>query len=295
MSRKTRRKLFSNFMLFVSFLTAAYGIFWLFWILGSLVVNGFKYLGPELVYLDPTPPGEEGGGLRPAFVGHLIITSLATVMGVPVGIMAGIYFAEYGRNSKFFMTLRQITDIMVSTPSILMGAVVYAVLVKPVGHFNGFSGAVALALLMLPVIAITTDEMLKLVPKEMREAAYALGAYKWQVIKNVVMKAAKVGILTGVILGVARIAGETAPLLFTSFNNNVLTFDLRDPMASLTVTMFNYVMGPYHYWHQQAWAAAFILTMGVLLLSIIARVLLHRNILEPLFYIVRSITGKKGV
>jgi phosphate transport system permease protein len=192
------------------------------------------------------------------------------------------------------MTLRQITDIMVSTPSILMGAVVYAVLVKPVGHFNGFSGSVALALLMLPVIAITTDEMLKLVPREMREAAYALGAYKWQVIKNVVMRAAKVGILTGVILGVARIAGETAPLLFTSFNNNTLTFDLKDPMASLTVTMFNYVMGPYHYWHQQSWAAAFILTMGVLLLSIIARVLLHRNLLEPLFYIVRSITGKKG-
>jgi phosphate transport system permease protein len=294
MSRKTRRKLFSNFMLFVSFLTAAYGIFWLFWILGSLVVNGFKYLSPELIYLDPTPPGEEGGGLRPAFVGHLIITSLATVMGVPVGIMAGIYFAEYGMHSRFFMTLRQITDIMVSTPSILMGAVVYAVLVKPVGHFNGFSGAVALALLMLPVIAITTDEMLKLVPREMREAAYALGAYKWQVIKGVVMRAAKVGILTGVLLGVARIAGETAPLLFTSFNNNVLTFDLRDPMASLTVTMFNYVMGPYHYWHQQSWAAAFILTMGVLLLSIIARVLLHRNLLEPLFYIVRSITGKKG-
>jgi len=294
MSRKTRRKLFSNFMLFVSFLTAAYGIFWLFWILGSLFINGFKYLSPELVYLDPNPPGEEGGGLRPAFVGHLIITFLATIMGVPVGIMAGIYFAEYGRNSKFFMTLRQITDIMVSTPSILMGAVVYAVLVRPVGHFNGFSGAVALALLMLPVIAITTDEMLKLVPKEMREAAYALGAYKWQVIKNVVMRAAKVGILTGVLLGVARIAGETAPLLFTSFNNNVLTFDLRDPMASLTVTMFNYVMGPYHYWHQQSWAAAFILTMGVLLTSIIARLLLHRNLLEPLFYIVRSITSKKG-
>jgi phosphate transport system permease protein len=294
MSRKTRRKLFSNFMLFVSFLTAAYGIFWLFWILGSLFINGFKYLSPELVYLDPTPPGQEGGGLRPAFVGHLIITSLATVIGVPMGIMAGIYFAEYGRNSEFFMTLRQITDIMVSTPSILMGAVVYAVLVRPVGHFNGFSGAVALALLMLPVIAITTDEMLKLVPKEMREAAYALGAYKWQVIKGVVMRAAKVGILTGVLLGVARIAGETAPLLFTSFNNNVLTFDLRDPMASLTVTMFNYVMGPYHYWHQQSWAAAFILTVGVLLLSIVARVLLHRNLLEPLFYIVRSITGKKG-
>lgn len=293
---KAYRKFLNVFMLSLSSLMALYGIFWLFWILGSLFLNGLKYLKPELVYLDPTPPGMEGGGLRPAFVGHLIITSLATFMGVPMGIMAGVYFSEYGRESAFFRVLRQITDIMVSTPSIIMGAVVYAVLVKPLGHFNGLSGAVALALLMMPVIAITTDEMLKLVPQQMREAAYALGAYKWQVISKVVFRAAKVGILTGVILGVARIAGETAPLLFTSFNNNFLSLNLLKPMASLTVTMFNYVMGPYHYWHQQAWAAAFILTMGVLVLSVIARVLLHRDIISPIAYIARSIVrrNRKG-
>lgn len=290
---KTYRKFINFFMLFLSSLMALYGIFWLFWILGSLFINGLKYLKPELVYLDPTPPGMEGGGLRPAFVGHLIITSLATLLGVPIGIMAGVYFSEYGRNSAFFKVLRQITDIMVSTPSIIMGAVVYALLVKPLGHFNGLSGAVALALLMVPVIAVTTDEMLKLVPQQLREAAYALGAYKWQVIKSVVFRSAKVGILTGVILGVARIAGETAPLLFTAFNNNFLNLNLLKPMASLTVTMFNYVMGPYHYWHEQAWASAFILTMGVLILSIIAKLLLHGSLLKPIGYVARSFARKQ--
>ncbi len=291
--KKTYRKFLNFFMLFLSSLMAFYGIFWLFWILGSLFINGIKYLKPELVYLDPTPPGVEGGGLRPAFVGHFIITSLATLIGIPAGIMAGIFFSEYGRNSTFFKVLRQITDIMVSTPSIIMGAVVYALLVKPIGHFNGLSGAVALALLMMPVIAVTTDEMLRLVPQQMREAAYALGAYKWQVIKDVVFRAAKVGILTGVLLGVARITGETAPLLFTALNNNSLNLDLMKPMASLTVTIFNYVMGPYDYWHKQAWASAFILTMGVLLLSVIAKTVLNGNILKPLSHIARSFT-KKG-
>jgi len=290
---KRRRKITNFVMLFLSGAMALYGIFWLFWILGSLFINGLKYLRPELLYLDPTPPGVEGGGLRPAFVGHLIITSLATLIGVPIGIMAGTYFAEYGGNSVFSRVLRQITDIMVSSPSIVIGAVVYAILVKPIGHFNGLSGGVALALLMMPVIAVTTDEMLKLVPQSMREAAYALGAYKWQTILQVVFRAAKVGILTGILLGVARIAGETAPLLFTSFNNNFLTFDLFKPMASLTVTIFNYVMGPYNYWHEQAWAAAFILTMGVLLLSIIAKLILHGKITNPLTYIAKSFFNKE--
>ncbi|MGB9874064.1 MAG: PstA family ABC transporter permease, partial [Hydrogenobacter sp.] len=195
--------------------------------------------------------------------------------------------------NKLFVIFRQITDIMVSTPSIVMGAVVYALLVKPIGHFNGLAGAIALALLMIPVIAITTDEMLKFVPQQMREAAYALGAYQWQVIKSVTIRAAKVGILTGVLLGIARISGETAPLLFTALNNTYLSLDLMKPMASLTVTIFVYVMGPYEYWHQQAWAAAFVLTMGVLLLSIVARLALHGNLLKPLTYIVRSFTRSK--
>ncbi len=287
--RKRYRKVVNLLMLSLSGLLTVYGVFWLFWILGSLFISGIKYFSPELVYLDPTPAGMEGGGLRPAFVGHFILTTLATIIGVPIGLMAGIYFAEYGKDSDFFRVLRHITDIMVSTPSIIMGAVVYAVLVKPIGHFNGLSGAVALALLMVPVVAVTTDEMLKLVPQQMREAAYALGAYKWQMIKSVTLRAAKVGVLTGILLGVARISGETAPLLFTSFNNAFLNFNLMKPMASITVTTFNYVMGPYHYWHQQAWAASLILTLGVLMLSIFARLILHGKITNPFAFMFKRI------
>jgi phosphate transport system permease protein len=270
-----RRKLISKFFLTISALAALYGIFWLFWILSDLFIYGFKYIHLDLLAKDMNPAGVEGGGLRHAFVGHIIITSVATVMGVIVGITAGVFFAEYGRDSKFAQTLRNITDIMVSTPSIVMGALVYAVLVKPLGHFIALGGSIALALIMMPVIAITTDEMLKLVPGMMREAAYALGAYKWQIITKVTIRSAKVGILTGVILGVARITGETAPLLFTSFNNNFFTTNIFKPMASLTVTVFQYVSGPYDYWHEQAWAASLILTLSVLLLFIIAKVILH--------------------
>ncbi|MFN3812997.1 MAG: phosphate ABC transporter permease PstA [Aquificaceae bacterium] len=290
--RKGYRKIVNIIMLSLSGLLTVYGIFWLFWILGSLLISGIKYFSPELVYLDPNPAGVEGGGLRPAFVGHFILTTLATIIGVPIGLMAGVYFAEYGRERAFFRVLRHITDIMVSTPSIIMGAFVYAVLVKPIGHFNGLSGAVALSLLMVPVVAVTTDEMLKLVPQQMREAAYALGAYKWQMIRSVTLRAVKVGILTGILLGVARISGETAPLLFTSFNNTFLNLNLMKPMASITVTTFNYVMGPYHYWHQQAWAASLILTLGILMLSLFSRLVLHGKITNPFAYMFKRI--KKG-
>lgn len=191
--------------------------------------------------------------------------------------LAGIFFAEYGQNSKIFRIARNIVDVMVSNPSIVIGAVVYAILVHPVGHFMGIAGSVALAILMIPVIVITTDEMMKLVPRETREAAYALGAQPWQVSFQVVLKAAKVGVLTGVILGVARISGETAPLLFTSFNNSFTTYNIGQPMASLTVTVFQYAMGPYDEWHKQAWAASFILTFGVLIASITARYLIQRK------------------
>jgi phosphate transport system permease protein len=276
-----KRKLINNIMLFISFLAALYGLFWLFWILGTLFLNGFKYLTLDLFLQDPTPPGIEGGGLRHAFVGHFIITSLATLIGIPVGVCAGIYFAEYGRNSKIFMALKNITDIMVSTPSIIMGAVMYALMVVPFKQFNALSGVFALALLMVPVISITTYEMLDLVPHTLREAAYALGAYKWQIIKDVTIRAAKVGILTGILLGVARISGETAPLLFTSFNNAYLSFDLFKPMSTLTVTIFNYIMGPYEYWHRQAWAASLFLTLFVLVLSLLAKSILHFGTLNP--------------
>lgn len=269
-----KRKILNKVMLFISFLAAIYGIFWLFWILGTLFLNGFKHISISLFIEEPAPPGIEAGGLKHAFIGHIIITLLACFIGIPIGILSGIYYSEYGRVSKFFRTLRNITDIMVSTPSIIMGAVMYALLVVPFKQFNALSGSLALAMLMVPVISKTTEEMLKLVPFTLREAAYALGAYKWQTIKDVVLRSAKFGILTGVLLGVARISGETAPLLFTSFNNQYVSFDIFKPMASLTVTIFNYAMSPYEYWHNQAWAASFCLAIFVLILSIFAKILI---------------------
>jgi len=269
------RKLKSNFILFLTFLTALYGLVWLIWIITDVTIKGFSNLSLDLLLKDPTPPGVEGGGLKHAFVGHFIITSLAVVLGVPVGIAAGVFFTEYGRYSRFVSFLRNMTDSIVSLPSIIVGTFVYAVMVKPVAHFFALSGSVSLALLMLPVIAITTAQILKMVPDSLREAAYALGAYKWQVIKDVSLAAAKRGILTGVILGIARITGETAPLLFTSFNNNFTTYNVFEPMASLTVTIFVYVMGPYDDWHRKAWAASLILTIGTLMFFILAKILVR--------------------
>ncbi len=271
----SKRKAVNFIMLSLSTLTALYGLIWLFWILADVIVNGLRFVSPDLFLNDPAPPGVEGGGLRHAFVGHFIITALATLIGVPIGIGAGLFFAEYGRHSKLAGYLRSVTDVIVSFPSIVVGTLVYAILVKPVGHFMGIAGSVALALLMIPVIAITTDEILRLVPNSLREAGYALGAYRWQVVKDITLPAAKRGILTGVILGIARIAGETAPLLFTSFNSNFLTFNPFEAMASLTVTIFQYAMGPYKEWHGQAWAAAFILTAGTLLFFITAKAIVH--------------------
>ncbi len=270
-----KRKVINVVMLTLSTLTAMYGLVWLFWILGDVLLNGFRFISLQLFLNDPTPPGIEGGGLRHAFVGHFIITSLAALIGVPIGIGTGIFFAEYGRHSKLIKTFRNITDVLVSFPSIVIGTFVYALMVKPLGHFSAISGSVSLALLMIPVIAITTDEILKLVPNSLREAGYALGAHRWQVIKDISISAAKRGILTGVILGIARISGETAPLLFTSFNNNFFSLDITKPMASLTVTIFQYAMGPYEEWHRQAWAASLVLTFGTLLFFITAKAVVH--------------------
>ena len=270
-----KRKILNILMLTLSTLTAMYGLLWLSWILGDVLINGFKFISLQLFLNDPTPPGIGGGGLRHAFVGHFIITSLGTLIGVPIGIGTGIFLGEYGRHSKIVRTLRNITDVLVSLPSIVVGTFVYALMVKPLGHFSAISGSVSLALLMIPVIAITTDEILKLVPNSLREAGYALGAHRWQVIKDISIPAAKRGILTGVILGIARISGETAPLLFTSFNNNFFSLDVTKPMASLTVTIFQYAMGPYEEWHRQAWAASLILTFGTLLFFIAAKAVVH--------------------
>ncbi len=266
-----KRKVKSHIMLTLSTLTALYGIIWLFWILLDVVIEGFSYLSTDLFLKEPVPAGMEGGGLRHAFIGHFIITSIATIIGVPLGIGAGIFFAEYGRGKVLVKVLRNVTDVIVSFPSIVVGTLIYAVMVKPVGHFMGVSGSVALSLLMVPVIAITTSEILRLVPDSLREAGFALGARRWQVIKDISLQAGKRGILTGVILGIARITGETAPLLFTSFNNNFTTLNPLEPMASLTVTIFQYAMGPYEEWHGQAWSSALVLTFGTLIFFLVAK------------------------
>jgi phosphate transport system permease protein len=280
----------SNVMMILSTLAALYGIVFLGWILISVLYHGYQSLNLQFFTQDPVPPGMPGGGLKMAFIGQFLITVVAALIGTPIGIMAGIFLAEYGRGTWWAMFVRNLSDIVISMPAIVIGAAVYVILVAPLHSFNGLSGSVALSILSLPYITIATDEMLKLVPKEMREAAYALGAYKHYVIRKVTMRAAKTGILTGVILGLARMAGEAAPLLFTSFNNDHTTFNLLKPMATLTITIFIYATGPYHEWHEQAWAAGFVLTFGVLIAVIIAKFLVHGgSFTAPFMYVARRI------
>ncbi|SMP11674.1 phosphate transport system permease protein [Desulfurobacterium pacificum] len=270
-----RRKLANAVVLFLSTAAALFGIMWLFWILGTLLYKGLSTLSLEVFIGNPPAPGDNTGGLKHAIVGQTLIVLTATVIGIPLGILAGTYLSEYGKGSKLANFIRDMSDVMMSVPSIVVGTFIYAILVKPVGHFMGFAGALSLAIMMIPIILRTTDDMLRMVPPELREAAYALGATKFKVIKDVVYRSAITGILTGVILAVARIGGETAPLLFTSFNNNFFTLDMTQPMASLTVTMYDYAMSPYEYWQKLAWAAAIILTFGVLGANILGRVIAH--------------------
>ncbi|WP_076713060.1 phosphate ABC transporter permease PstA [Desulfurobacterium indicum] len=266
-----RRKIVNNIVLIFSTFAAIFGILWLIWILGTLIYKGGSTLSWEVFVGNPPAPGDNTGGLKHAIIGQFLIVSIAVVIGVPIGILAGTFLSEYGKNSRLANIVRDISDILMSVPSIVIGTFVYAILVEPFGHFMGISGSVALAIMMLPIIVRTTDDMLNMVPGELREAAYALGATKSKVITSVVYKGAITGIITGVILAVARIGGETAPLLFTSFNNNFLTYNVFQPMASLTVTMYDYAMSPYQYWQKLAWAAAIILTFGVLALNLIGR------------------------
>jgi len=270
-----RRKLINAVVLFLSTLAALFGLMWLFWILGTLLYKGLSSLSLEVFIGNPPAPGDNTGGLKHAIVGQTLIVLIATVIGIPIGILAGTYLSEYGKGSRLANWVRDLSDIMMSVPSIVIGTFIYAVLVKPVGHFMGIAGSLALAIMMIPIILRTTDDMLRMVPPELREAAYALGATKFQVIKDVVYRAAVTGIITGVILAVARIGGETAPLLFTSFNNNFFTLNVFQPMASLTVTMYDYAMSPYKYWQELAWAAAIILTFGVLGANILGRIIAH--------------------
>ena len=345
-----RRKIISLIALSLSTGAALFGLFWLIFILFDVIRNGIAGLSLDLFLKDPAPPGVEGGGLRNAFIGQLEIVFFATIIGVPLGILAGTFIAEYARGTKFARVVSILSDIMVSVPSIVVGTFIYSILVKPIGSinlggflgvlflsvviaiifggilnfvvnrilnnisiknpatvklinllvvlttvlfglitfivlfpkfvdkiygFNGWAGASALAFIMIPVVLRTTEDMLTLVPWTLREAAFALGASYYRVIKDIVYRSAITGIITGVILSISRVAGETAPLLFTSFNNQFFTTNMNEPIASLTVMIFTYAMGPYEDWHKQAWASALVITLFILLITVIARSIIH--------------------
>jgi len=346
-----RRKLISSIALAISTGTALLGLFWLGFIIFDILRHGIAGLSLDLFTKDPVPAGMEGGGLRNAFIGQLEIVFFATIMGVPLGILAGTFIAEYARGTKIARTISILSDIMVSVPSIVVGTFIYAILVKPVGNinyggllavaflsaiisiifggilnfisnkifssviivedekklklvnmiialitaifgifvfiilatkmvdkistFNGWAGASALAFIMIPVVLRTTEDMLSLVPWTLREAAFALGASYYRVIKDIVYRSAITGILTGVILSISRVAGETAPLLFTSFNNSYLTTNMNEAIASLTVTIYQYATGPYEDLHKQAWAASLVITLFILGITLIARTIIH--------------------
>jgi phosphate transport system permease protein len=277
MTHTQKRLIINNIVLALSTLSALIGIAFLFWILYVLVANGIDAINWEIFSFEGAPPGYEESGLKHALIGQLILVTTATLFGVPLGVMAGTYLSEYGQNSKLAETIRDISDIMMSAPSIVIGAFVYAVVVMPMGNFSGWAGSIALAIIMIPIILRTTDDMLQLVPNTLREAAFALGAPKYKVIIQVVYRGAKAGVLTGILLGIARVGGETAPLLFTSFNDNFMSTDMSEPMASLTVTMYNYATSPYDDWQKLGWAAAFILSMFILGLNIIGRLILLKK------------------
>jgi phosphate transport system permease protein len=278
MTHTEKRILTNTIVMALSTLSAAIGIAFLLWILSILVINGIEAINWNIFIYEGAPPGYEESGLKHALIGQLLLVGIATLIGVPLGILGGTYLSEYGGlKSKLANVIRDISDIMMSAPSIVIGSFVYAIVVAPMGNFSGWAGIIALTIIMVPVILRTTDDMLQLVPSTLREAAFALGAPKYKVILQVVIRGAKTGILTGVLLGVARVSGETAPLLFTSFNDNFLNTDLSQPIASLTVTMFNYATSPYEDWQKLGWAAAFILSMFILGLNILGRLILIKR------------------
>lgn len=262
----------------LSFLAMAIGIFFLMWILFTLVVKGFGALNIAM-FTETTPaPGSDGGGLINAIVGSLLIVGAATAISTPVGILAGIYLAEYGEESWFAQVTRFVTDIMLSAPSIVIGLFVYAIYVANAKHFSGWAGSFAISLIAIPVVVRTTDNMLNLVPTSLREAAFALGAPRWKVATMVRLRAVKAGVITGVLLALARIAGETAPLLFTALNNQFFSADMNAPMANLPVVIYQFAMSPYDNWRSLAWGGALLITFSVLGLNILSRTLFSQKI-----------------
>jgi phosphate transport system permease protein len=272
MDRYRRRRLVNTIVLAASISATMVGLGWLVLILGSLVYEGLSGLSPAVFTQMTPPPGADGGLLNP-IIGSLMLTILAVAIGTPVGILAGTYMAEYGKYAKLTVVVRFINDILLSAPSIVVGLFVYEIMVAPMGHFSGWAGAVALALIVIPVVVRTTEDMLSLVPKELRESATSLGLPRAHVIRFVSYRAARAGIITGVLLAIARISGETAPLLFTALNNQFFSTNLNAPISSLPVVIFQFALSPYADWQKLAWIGALIITFAVLALSITARAL----------------------
>ena len=271
-----RRRRMNRVMMSLSALALAFGLFWLLWILGVLLWHGASALGPSLFTRATPPPGADGG-LANAIYGSVLMAGMGTLIGTPIGILAGTYLAEYGQRGWLAPATRFINDVLLSAPSIVIGLFVYTVYVARVKHFSGWAGAFALAIIVIPVVVRTTDDMLKLVPNSLREAAAALGCPTWKMVTGVCYRAARAGIVTGVLLAVARIAGETAPLLFTALNNQFWSSDLDRPLANLPVVIFQFAMSPYDDWHRLAWAGAALITLLVLALNIAARTLFPRR------------------
>ena len=276
MNLLTRRKLTNRLALTLSMLAMSFGLIWLIWILWTTLQLGVSGLSLQL-FTEMTPPPGEPGGLLNAIVGSFIMVGLATLLGTPVGILTGIYLAEYGRHTWLGHATRFVNDLLLSAPSIVIGLFIYAVYVSRVGNFSGFSGALSLALIVIPVVVATTENMLRLVPNSLREAAFAVGASRRVVVMRVTLRASIAGVVTGVLLAVARISGETAPLLFTALSNQFWSLDLNEPMANLPVTIFKFAMSPFTDWQELAWAGVFLITLGVLGINIVTRVIFRKK------------------
>jgi phosphate transport system permease protein len=271
-----RRRRVNRVMMAASAVALAFGLFWLLWIIGVLLYQGAHALGPSL-FTQMTPPPGANGGLANAIFGSVLMAGAGTLIGTPIGILAGTYLAEYGQRGWLAPATRFINDVLLSAPSIVIGLFVYTVYVARVGHFSGWAGAIALSIIVIPVVVRTTDDMLKLVPNSLREAAVALGCPTWKMVTLVSYRAARAGIVTGVLLAVARISGETAPLLFTALNNQFWSSDMNRPMANLPMVIFQFAMSPYDDWHRLAWGGAALITLLVLGINIAARALFSRR------------------
>lgn len=277
LSMHRKRKAVNVFALTLSMAAMVFGLFWLIWILFTTLELGISGLSWNLLTESTPAPNAEGGGLANAIVGSLMMVGLATLVGTPLGVLAGIYLAEYGGRTWLGNLTRFINDILLAAPSIVIGLFIYAVVVAQMKQFSGYAGILALALLVIPVVVRTTENMLKLVPGALREAAFALGTPQWKVIYSITLKASRAGVMTGILLAVARIAGETAPLLFTALSNQFFSWNLGEPTANLPVTIFKFAMSPFENWQELAWAGVFLITLGVLAINVVARVLFRQK------------------